>query len=80
MTDVDPYRLPTTVTPSRYELRLEPDLEGASFTGTVAIAVDVHDEVSEIVMNALDLEITEAWVEPADGWRQPAEIALDAET
>jgi puromycin-sensitive aminopeptidase len=80
VTDVDPYRLPTTVTPSRYELRLEPDLAGASFTGTVAIAVDVHDEASEIVMNALDLEITEAWVEPADGWRQPAEISLDAET
>src|SRR5687768_17949038 len=55
VTDVDPYRLPTTVTPSRYELRLEPDLEGASFTGTVAIAVDRSEEHTSELQSRLHL-------------------------
>jgi len=36
-----PYRLPRTIVPNRYTLVLEPDLAGASFTGTVQIDVDV---------------------------------------
>jgi len=43
MAQVDPYRLPTTVLPSRYELELRPDLDAATFEGTVAIDVDVRD-------------------------------------
>jgi len=30
---MDPYRLPRTVVPSRYDLRLEPDLANDTFAG-----------------------------------------------
>src|SRR4026208_2063340 len=35
----NPYRLPHTVVPSCYRLVLEPDLDGASFAGTVSLDV-----------------------------------------
>ena len=34
---LDPYRLPTTARPQRYEGRLRPSLESASFSGPVVI-------------------------------------------
>ena len=55
---VNPYRLPRTVVPRRYELGLEPDLEAFSFAGTVSIDVQVLEPVGEIVLNAADLEIS----------------------
>ena len=36
---LDPYRLPRWVLPTRYDIELEPDLEAATFTGTVDIAL-----------------------------------------
>ena len=54
---MDPYRLPRTVVPSRYDLRLEPDLAAATFAGRVDIAVTVHEPVEEIVLNAAELRI-----------------------
>ena len=80
MADLDPYRLPTDVTPVRYELELAPDLEAATFAGTVAIAVTVHRPVSEVVLNALELEIDEAYVLDASGERLDATVRLDAES
>ncbi|OWY61533.1 hypothetical protein B7486_63290, partial [cyanobacterium TDX16] len=56
-TPVDAHRLPRTVTPSRYELRLEPDLEAATFAGDVVVHVEVHEPVDEIVLNAIELEL-----------------------
>jgi puromycin-sensitive aminopeptidase len=74
-----PYRLPRTVIPSRYEITLEPDLENASFTGTVTIEVDINETVSEIWLNAADLEIHSASIEPTGGSPAPAtEINLHA--
>ncbi len=71
---VDPFRLPSHVVPSSYELVLEPDLEAATFTGEVRITVEVIDATSEVVLNAIDLQIDAADV---DG--QAAEVTLDAE-
>ena len=50
MPELDPYRLPTTVAPSRYTLELAPDLAAATFTGTVAIDVEVREPVTEIAL------------------------------
>jgi aminopeptidase N len=53
----DRFRLPRTVVPSRYDLVLAPDLEAFTFAGEEEVAVEVHELVSEIVVNALDIEI-----------------------
>jgi hypothetical protein len=53
----DPYRLPRNVTPTRYTLRLEPDLAAATFAGEVDIEVVVHEASDRIMLNALDLDI-----------------------
>ena len=62
MPDVDAYRLPRSVIPSRYVLTLEPDIEGATFAGEEAVSVEIAEPVTQIVLNALELEIDEAWL------------------
>lgn len=62
MGDVNPYRLPRTVTPSRYELTLRPDLDGGVFSGDVVIEVDVAEATDVVVMNAAELDIASATV------------------
>src|SRR2546430_13682307 len=53
----DPYRLPRTVVPSRYELTLTPDLRTAAFAGEETVTVTVGEAVREVLLNAADLEI-----------------------
>jgi puromycin-sensitive aminopeptidase len=65
---VDAYRLPRTVVPSRYDLRLDPDLVTLTFTGEATIAVTVTEPVREIVLNAAELAITDVLV-AANGGR-----------
>ena len=59
---MNPYRLPQTVIPARYDLRLEPDLVAARFTGEVRIAIEVIRPVVHILLNAAELEIQSAEV------------------
>jgi puromycin-sensitive aminopeptidase len=61
------YRLPTTVVPSRYDLRLEPDLEAATFAGQEIVAITVSEPVTEILLNAAELAIQSVRVQTADG-------------
>lgn len=68
------YRLPRTVIPSNYELRIVPNLEAGTFSGTVRIAVDVTDTVKEFVLNSDELTITAATVDAQD-----VDFALDPE-
>jgi hypothetical protein len=49
------YRLPSTVTPDRYDLTLTPDLSAFTFAGEEWAAVKVHEATSEVVLNALEL-------------------------
>ena len=72
------YRLPRTVLPRRYELTMEPDLDAATFVGEEAVAVEVNERVTEVVLNAKELEIDEAWLVVA-GQRIECTISLDAE-
>jgi puromycin-sensitive aminopeptidase len=74
--DLNPYRLPRTVLPRRYALTLTPDLDAASFDGEVAIEVDVVTATDAVVLNAVELEIDEAWVE-VGGERLDATVTLD---
>jgi len=52
-----PYRLPRTVLPSKYAVSLSPDLDKASFTGSVTISAEAAQTVNEIVLNAIELDI-----------------------
>jgi puromycin-sensitive aminopeptidase len=73
------YRLPKTVTPSRYDLVFEPDLESRTFTGSVDVVVQVHEPVTEIVLNALELDLSDARI-VADGRTVEAgKILIDSE-
>jgi puromycin-sensitive aminopeptidase len=74
---VDPYRLPQTVVPFRYDLQLEPDLATSTFRGHVTIAVSIREPVEEIVCNAADLTIESASVDSAATGLVPARVALD---
>jgi puromycin-sensitive aminopeptidase len=51
------YRLPSNVTPDRYDLRLTPDLSAFTFAGEERVAVQLHRATAEVVLNALELEI-----------------------
>jgi len=55
----DPYRLPRAVVPSRYRIRLEPDLGTFAFAGEETVEVTVEEPVREVLLNAADLEIQE---------------------
>jgi puromycin-sensitive aminopeptidase len=76
----NPYRLSNDVLPQAYRLVLDPDLDAARFEGKVAIDLEITAAVTEIVMNALDLEIGEAILHLADGTSLSCGVALDAET
>jgi puromycin-sensitive aminopeptidase len=74
----NPHRLPRTVLPRRYSLQLTPDLDAATFAGQVDVDVEVTAPTTEVVLNAIELEIDEAWV-TVDGARHQAAVALDEE-
>ncbi|MGA6974671.1 MAG: M1 family metallopeptidase [Candidatus Binatus sp.] len=57
------YRLPKSVTPKRYDIRLTPDLKAFTFQGEVNIAVVVNEATSDVVLNALELEIDKVTAE-----------------
>ncbi|CUS34630.1 M1 family metallopeptidase [Candidatus Nitrospira nitrificans] len=73
----DPYRLPRHVMPTRYDLRLEPDLTGATFTGRVTITIMVKQMTQTILLNAVDLALQSAVVERPN--RQPFNASIELE-
>lgn len=79
MPEQKPYRLPTAVTPERYELRLVPDLSTATFAGEERISLHVDEPVRQIVLNAAELEFQRVSVKGANGAPITGTAALDAE-
>jgi puromycin-sensitive aminopeptidase len=75
--DAVTYRLPRTVEPDRYELTLTPDLDAATFAGEVRVSIRVHEPVTEIVLNAVELDIHSAELVGDDGSRLPGVVTLD---
>ncbi len=71
-----PYRLPDHVRPTRYDVRLRPSLDDATFTGAVSIRLDVDEPVSTIVLNAVELGIEQVEV---DGETASWELDADSE-
>jgi len=56
----NPYRLPRTAAPTRYDLVLEPDLDTATFAGRVDVALDVRPGTDELVCNAVEIDVDAA--------------------
>jgi puromycin-sensitive aminopeptidase len=77
---MDLYRLPRTVLPTRYELRLVPDLSSATFTGEETVTVSVSQAVRDVVLNAAELLIDDAELTLASGASLRAGVALDETT
>jgi puromycin-sensitive aminopeptidase len=80
MSAPDPYRLPATVRPSRYDLVLEPDLEAAAFAGSATIALRVEVPTNTVVLNAIELDIDAASLSTPDSTIEVTAIELDEET
>lgn len=75
LAQLDPYRLPRTVLPSRYDVRLDPRLDDATFEGQVRILAHAVEATRLLVLNADDLVIHRATVNG-----HPAETTLSPET
>ena len=75
----DPYRLGRNVVPRHYRLRLEPDLEAATFSGTEVVTIEVAEPADRVVLNAIELDIHEAWFGDGDGRRVGAGVEYDEE-
>ena len=58
----NPYRLGTTIVPVAYRLTLTPDLDAATFSGSVEIDVEINESVVEFSLNAIELAVGPASV------------------
>ncbi|KAI1303651.1 Puromycin-sensitive aminopeptidase [Halotydeus destructor] len=53
-------RLPSTVVPKHYAITLKPDLKTFIFEGHQTVDVEIHQETDTIILNQLDISISEA--------------------
>ncbi|MEE8493802.1 MAG: M1 family metallopeptidase [Nitrospirales bacterium] len=74
---MDPYRLPVHVVPSRYDLRLEPDLLARTFSGQETVTLTVKEPTQDIVLNAAELDITSAKIREGRGGFLEGTVATD---
>src|SRR5579885_200301 len=74
---MDPYRLPRNVVPTRYDIRLEPDLNAFTFAGEETVALTVHEATRDILLNAAELSIDRAEIADGSGRPRAAAVALD---
>lgn len=77
---MDPYRLPRHAVPSRYDLRLEPDLTTLSFRGEETVTLTVAEPTDAIVLNAVELAISEATIENDRGEALRGRASMDEAT
>jgi puromycin-sensitive aminopeptidase len=76
---VNSHRLPRTVVPGRYDIRLEPDLDTATYAGEEVVQVEVREETDEVLLNAVELTITKVVADGPDGVRLEGTASLDPE-
>ncbi|PSR32960.1 MAG: peptidase [Sulfobacillus benefaciens] len=59
MDERPPYRLPRMAVPRRYQLEIVPDADNGVFHGSCAIAVDVLSPIQDMILNAVQLQLTD---------------------
>ncbi|MCY4622962.1 MAG: M1 family aminopeptidase [bacterium] len=77
MTDPS-YRLPRQVVPRHYRLRMEPDLDTATFAGSEVVTLDVAEATDRVELNAAELQIDQARFVRGNA-RAHAEVEYDEE-
>jgi puromycin-sensitive aminopeptidase len=77
---VDPYRLPRNTAPTRYDLRLEPDLVTHTFRGVETVTLTITEPTPTIDFNAIELSIEDARVEDGRGRALTGTPTFDGET
>lgn len=75
--DAQSYRLPETVIPERYQLRLAPDLKAFTFTGDEVVSVTIREPVTEIILNAAELTIYDVTVTSSEDKSISGTVRLD---
>lgn len=55
-----PGKLPKEVVPTDYSIRIVPNIEKLTFSGTETVKLSVRKPIRQLVLNALELEITDA--------------------
>src|SRR5580698_1206160 len=69
-------RLPENVVPDSYDLKFEPDLASATFSGDETIHVHLQKGATAIVLNSAEIEFKEVWIGSAD-FKQAASATKD---
>ena len=69
-------RLPEGIVPDSYDLKFEPDLANATFSGDETIRVHLQKPATSIVLNAAELELKEVWIGSVD-FKQAAAVTMD---
>ena len=77
---MDPYRLPRNTAPTRYDLRLEPDLVTHTFRGVETVTLTITEPTPTIDFNAIELSIEDARVEDGRGRALTGTPTFDGET
>lgn len=68
-------RLPKSILPFRYDLTIQPDLQNFTFSGNVAIGIDVKKTTKKIILHAKQLTIASAYVK--NGKEKTASVTVD---
>jgi len=58
-----PGKLPKEVVPIEYSVRFVPDIDKFTFTGSETAELNVHNPVRQLVLNALELKVTDASID-----------------
>ncbi len=75
-TSTQAQRLPNYVIPSHYKLALDPNIQQKRFSGEEAIDIRVAQPTTEVVLNSLGLDISDAEITSA-GKTQSAKVVYD---
>ena len=60
MAQSQPVVLPSTVRPTKYAIKLQPNFQAFTFTGEESVSIEVVEPTSQVVLNAVELEVQSA--------------------
>src|SRR6478736_5561975 len=58
-----PGKLPKNVLPEEYTVRIVPNIEKRSFTGSESVKLNVREPVKQLVLNALEIKVGKASID-----------------